>query len=275
MSRAAIIIGGILAFLALCFFCATCHGPAINQAAVPLTESSLWAKMIDGKIELRGTVPTEKIKSEITGAAKRVYGEGNVIDNQTVSTAVGEPAWMPSALGLFGLLKDGVKNSGFGIENGKLTVNGVVKNADAESKLLVDAQAMLPNLKLVDNVDYEAAKVQRNIGEFLDTRVVEFATGSAVLTPRGKAILDTVAMMLNEAPDAQIEVGGHTDDQGNDDANMNLSQRRADASEAYLIKKGIDDGRMTSKGFGETSPVADNATAEGRQRNRRIQFGLR
>jgi OOP family OmpA-OmpF porin len=192
-----------------------------------------------------------------------------------VSSGVSQAAWLPSGLGIFGVMKEGVKKAGFGIENGKLTVNGIVKSADAEARLLADARLAFPGTDLIDNVDYEAAAVQRDIGEFLKTRTVEFASGSAVLTRRGQAVLDTVAMMLAEAPDALIEVSGHTDDQGNDEANQILSQRRADATEAYLLKKGIADERMTSRGFGETSPVADNATPEGRQRNRRIQFSLR
>jgi OOP family OmpA-OmpF porin len=231
--------------------------------------------MADGKITLTGTLPNEASKNSVLAEANKVYGAENVVDRLNVSSAVSQAAWMPAGLGMFGVMKEGVKRAGFGIENGKLTVNGIVKNADAETKLLADAHAAFPGMELIDNVDYEAAAVQRDIGDFLRTRTVEFAIGSAVLTPRGRAILDTVAMMLGEAPDALIEVSGHTDDQGDDAANQILSQRRADASEAYLIKKGVADERMTSKGFGETTPVADNTTADGRQRNRRIQFGLR
>lgn len=274
MSRAAIIISGILSFLALTYFCAKMHGPALIAAA-PLAPPTLWANRADGKLTVSGTVPNETTKNTILAEANKVYGAENVIDRLNVSNTVSQAAWMPAGLGMFGSMKEGVKRAGFGIENGKLTVNGIVKSAEAETKLLADARTAFPGVDVIDNVETEAVAVQTNIGEFLKTRTVEFAAGSAVLTPRGRAILDTVAMMLGEAPDALIEVGGHTDDQGDDAANMILSQRRADASEAYLIRKGIADERMTSKGFGETSPVADNATVEGRQRNRRIQFGLR
>ncbi len=274
MSRALIIGGGILAFLLLSYLCATMHGPALT-ATTPLAAPSLWATLEDGKTILRGTLPDEAAKNTIVAEAAKMYGAENVTDELKISNTVGKAAWMPAGLGMFGLLKEGVKRAGFGVENGKLTVNGIVKNSAAESKLLADARIAFPNHDLIDNVDVEAAAVQRNIGEFLATRTIEFATGSAVILPRGKAILDTVAMMLSEAPDALIEVSGHTDNQGNDDANMILSQRRADATEAYLIRKGVADARMTSKGFGVATPVADNATAEGRQRNRRIRFGLR
>lgn len=274
MSRAAIIISGILSFLALTYFCAKMHAPALIAAA-PLAPPTLWANIADGKLTVSGTVPNETTKNAILAEANNMYGAENVIDRLTISNTVGKAAWMPAGLGMFGLMKEGIKRAGFGVENGKLTVSGIVKSAEAETKLLADARTAFPGVEVIDNVETEAVAVQTSIGEFLKTRTVEFAAGSAVLTARGRAILDTVAMMLGEAPDALIEVSGHTDDRGNDEANMILSQRRADASEAYLIRKGIADERMTSKGFGETSPVADNATVEGRQRNRRIQFSLR
>lgn len=275
MSKAAIIIGGIIAFLVLCFFCATCHAPAINQAAAPLADPSLWASLNNGKVELNGTVRTETIKQEIAAAAKNVYGEANVIDNQKVSTLVGQPSWLAAVPGMFGLMKDGVKGWGFGIDKGSLTVKGIVKNAELESKLLAGIKSAAPALRIVDEVDVEAAAVQRNINQYLEGKTIEFRTGSPEILPRGKAILDTVAMLLSEATEAVIEVGGHTDSQGDDASNMALSQRRADATTAYLVGKGIDKTRLTPVGYGETEPIDDNATAEGRQRNRRIQFTLK
>lgn len=274
MSRAAIIISGILGFLLLTYLCAKLHTPVLT-AAPPLASPSLNANVVDGKLTLSGTLPNEATKNAVLAEANKVYGAENVIDQLNVSNTVSNAAWMPAGLGMFGLLKEGVKKAGFAVENSKLMVTGIVKDADAERQLLAEARAQFPATEIVDNVDYEATAVQRDIGEFLKTRTIEFASGSAILTARGKAVLDTVAMMLAEAPDALIEVSGHTDNQGDDQANQILSQRRADATEAYLIKRGVADERMTSKGFGETSPIADNATAEGRQRNRRIQFSLR
>ena len=69
-----------------------------------------------------------------------------------------------------------------------------------------------------------------------------------------------------------MEIGGNTDNTGKPDANMKLSQKRADAVKAYLIKKKVDESRLTAVGFGQDQPIADNATKEGRAKNRRVEF---
>ena len=71
-----------------------------------------------------------------------------------------------------------------------------------------------------------------------------------------------------------IEIGGHTDDVGDEDKNQALSEKRANTVLQYLIKKGIDSKRLTAKGYGETKPVAYNTTAEGRQKNRRTEVSI-
>lgn len=104
---------------------------------------------------------------------------------------------------------------------------------------------------------------------------VVFKTGSAVLLPAGKSILDTVAAYLQRNSGVNVTIDGHTDNTGSDKVNNPLSLKRADAAKAYLVKKGIDAGRMTTAGFGSTQPVADNKTAEGRRLNRRIEIKIK
>jgi outer membrane protein OmpA-like peptidoglycan-associated protein len=77
---------------------------------------------------------------------------------------------------------------------------------------------------------------------------------------------------LKANPELKLEVQGHTDNQGNDDYNLKLSQKRAETVAAYLQLFGIDSGRLTPKGFGETKPVATNDTEDGRTRNRRVEL---
>ena len=78
--------------------------------------------------------------------------------------------------------------------------------------------------------------------------------------------------MLIERPTWVLEISGHTDDVGNEDKNMVLSKKRAESVKRFLISKGVDETKLIIKFFGETAPIADNTTAEGRQKNRRVEM---
>ena len=106
----------------------------------------------------------------------------------------------------------------------------------------------------------------------LAAKNVFFATGSAKLLPKSFKQLDIVVKILNENPTYKLNIDGHTDDVGKDDYNMTLSDNRAASVKAYLVSKGIADGRLTSTGYGETKPVADNKTVAGRAQNRRVEM---
>lgn len=103
---------------------------------------------------------------------------------------------------------------------------------------------------------------------------VKFVTGSAELTADSKYELDNVIQVLNERPELRIEVAGHTDNTGDAQANMALSNERAMAVRNYLVNDGIDASRLEARGYGQTVPVAENDTEEGRQQNRRTEFKI-
>lgn len=104
-----------------------------------------------------------------------------------------------------------------------------------------------------------------------DERIL-FDVGSSVIKPDGEVFLQRVAKMANEKTKAPITVKGHTDNVGGAALNLALSERRAQATKVALIKAGVDAKRITAKGFGLTAPVADNATPDGRQANRRSEI---
>ena len=103
---------------------------------------------------------------------------------------------------------------------------------------------------------------------------VFFATASDKLLAQSNKRLNDVVTILNENPSYKIQIDGHTDSQGNDAYNQDLSDRRAASVKAYLVSKGIAESRLSSKGYGETTPVADNNTAKGRAQNRRVEMTL-
>ena len=86
------------------------------------------------------------------------------------------------------------------------------------------------------------------------------------------SLLDEVAQALQDNPKINVEVQGHADSQGDDKFNLKLSNSRAASVRTYLIKKGVDSSRMTSKGYGENQPISDNRTEIGRSQNRRVEF---
>ncbi|MEO6167648.1 MAG: OmpA family protein [Chitinophagales bacterium] len=104
---------------------------------------------------------------------------------------------------------------------------------------------------------------------------IQFVSGSAKLTSKAITSITPLVEYLNKYPDLKLEINGHTDDTGKDEANLELSEDRAATVKNLLIKKGISADRLTSQGFGETQPVADNATPAGKTENRRVEFKFR
>ena len=102
-----------------------------------------------------------------------------------------------------------------------------------------------------------------------------FATAKYTLLSRSFKGLDEIVKVLKENPDMYLDIEGHTDNVGKDDYNQTLSDNRANSVKQYFISKGIDEKRLSAKGFGETTPVADNNTAAGRQKNRRVEMRLK
>ena len=110
-----------------------------------------------------------------------------------------------------------------------------------------------------------------------NTQRIQFVTGSATLTADAKANIREGAKLLNSADFKmlKVEIRGHTDNVGSEDSNLILSDKRAKAVLAELAKNGVAPERMTAVGFGESMPIADNTTKEGRAQNRRVAFDVR
>jgi outer membrane protein OmpA-like peptidoglycan-associated protein len=102
---------------------------------------------------------------------------------------------------------------------------------------------------------------------------IQFETNKAVIKPESFELLDEITAAVKDASQIKkLSIEGHTDDVGADKYNLKLSEQRAASVKQYLVEHGIDAGRLASKGHGETKPVGDNKTEEGKEKNRRVEF---
>ena len=121
-------------------------------------------------------------------------------------------------------------------------------------------------------LDIPLTKVK--VGKKVVLNNILFELGKSVLTAGSYSELDKLFNALQDSPQMKIEISGHTDNTGNPVVNAKISTDRAKAVVAYLVKKGIDNGRLTYQGFGSDQPIADNTTAAGRAKNRRVEFKI-
>ncbi|HHG83776.1 MAG TPA: OmpA family protein [Bacteroidetes bacterium] len=103
---------------------------------------------------------------------------------------------------------------------------------------------------------------------------IQFQTSKDLLKAESRPILDRVVSLMQKHPEYHLFIEGHTDSSGDDGMNLDLSKRRAKTAMQYLIDHGISADRLQSEGYGETQPIADNNTKEGRARNRRVAFKI-
>ena len=128
-----------------------------------------------------------------------------------------------------------------------------------------DADALRLQLEALQAVSTDRGMVM-TLGDVL------FATGKADLQPGAMNTVDRLAVFLSQYPDKTVLIEGFTDNTGTDAFNQGLSERRAAAVESALIQAGVSPGRISTIGYGKARPIADNGTAEGRLRNRRVEI---
>ncbi len=104
------------------------------------------------------------------------------------------------------------------------------------------------------------------------THGINFDIDKAGIKPESMGTLNMIVKVLNESPGLKFEIDGHTDNSGTPAHNLTLSQQRADAVKVQLVSMGIDASRLTTKGFGDTKPISDNDSIEGKANNRRVEF---
>jgi OmpA-OmpF porin, OOP family len=282
--------GTIVSLLALSAVCVDRHAnlPRVDSSVRELSAPSLAPAQLEIRIDgsavnLVGRVPNAQQRATIVDAAKKTFGSENVVENIETGGNVAPPTWVEQTGTLFALLQRTVHSGSVVIRDKNLIVRAELGNEDAKTKLLRELiKATGEQLTVNDQITIRNPTVARSkaslvplqgqIDRRLQGRTVEFDSGSTKIKPRSYQLLDEITAILRETPDAKIEIGGHTDSKGDQEKNLQLSLRRADAVKKYMVGKGIVADRLTAQGYGDSQPLTDDESPEGLRQNRRIGF---
>ncbi len=144
-------------------------------------------------------------------------------------------------------------------------------------QITAEAEGYIPRTVIVDPKESVGNTINRDIqltslGETVVLDHLIFELGKSVINPKSFPELDEVVAMMKENAKVVIQLEGHTDNKGNAEANLKLSQSRVDAVKKYLTSKGINKDRVKTKAFGGTKPIATETTEEARAKNRRVEM---
>jgi outer membrane protein OmpA-like peptidoglycan-associated protein len=239
-----------------------------------LAEPYFHAKRTDDGILIEGSM--------IPGEANRVYGVVDAlgptvpIAREILTDGVADAPWTEELPDAIRLLAARVLDPEILVRDGRVTVSGRVPTEGVREGVIDRLGQDFPGFEIVDRLEVRphetVEELQRGLDQFVASRVVEFDFDSDALTAEGRRTVEEVAATLASLPGLRVEIAGHTDSVGEDDFNMDLSQRRAESVRNYLVELGLARDRFDTTGFGETRPIADNETEEGRHRNRRTEF---
>lgn len=242
----------------------------------------------DQRVVLTGAAPSDAAKAEILAAAERAFPSAERVDELRVAGGAPSPHFTDVAIAAVRALA----HLGAGevrIVDSQVVVigDGDQRAVDAVRRAFADQPAPFNTLFAVtiDGLDVEHPELQglnlatgsaetceRAFDRLMERNVINFASNSATIDPSSRTVLNALASVALRCDRYSIEVAGHTDNQGQREPNMQLSQRRADAVANYLAAQGVDRARLTARGYGPDRPRLDNATAAGQAANRRIEF---
>jgi len=239
----------------------------------------MMEKMVDSDGD---GIADDKDRCPSTVAGARVDGNGCEFDSDN-DGVLDSADRCPSTIGgaqvdAFGCAVDGDAD-GDGVADSKDRCPGTVAGAsvnafgcavdrDDDNDGISNQMDACPGTAAGTTVDLRGCELQ----EDLSLESVVFSTGTADLSGASIATLNNIARIMRENPNLEFEVGGHTDDRGDYQFNLNLSEQRAQAVRNYLVDQGIDANRLTARGYGPDRPQVNNDSAANRQKNRRVEL---
>jgi OOP family OmpA-OmpF porin len=249
----------------------------IDDRMVVLMAGALGFRTHYDDITLSGVVPTQADHDALVAKASDLWDEANVTNALEVDPGRTIGGWSDDGFTRFmAALRHSRRDLDIELTGGQAVVAGTVLSELGRVRVLGGAVVLLPGFEVVDRLTVREPSTPREVlqaqlDELLQGKTVEFATDSAELTATGNAVLGDVIGILRRTP-GRVEISGHTDSTGEASHNLELSTQRAQAVADYLSANRIDADRLVSIGYGAQHPIASNATAEGRQMNRRTEF---
>ncbi|WP_245989882.1 OmpA family protein [Litoreibacter meonggei] len=241
-----------------------------------IVKARLSPRLVDELRAERRKVITLPVTLDLHGVTKSIEAQLalTLLDDTRVSVATYEPISIDlAAFDLMGGLKKLEEAAGVTIIP-STSVNFDIVFAALDSSAPAPTSEPVPVASAALEPEGDFSK-EACVGRFeilSRTGNIYFATSSAQLSNESVPLLANVVDIVSRCPDLKVQVIGHTDSYGSARANQSLSERRAASVVAFLAAKGITASRVQSLGYGETKPIAPNTTAEGRQKNRRIEF---
>ncbi len=252
----------------------------VRVPTAPPSAPELNTLITSGSVVLRGTLKDQASIEAVVQQAGKVFGENKVINKLSVGDNV---AAIPSLTGFFQGLAGksaGSDTLSAKLQGNSLTLSGEVPSLDIKSSIGRTMSQLFSGevnnqLSIAAPPPVERDLCQELVNELLASGKINFATGKSLIKEDSYALLQSIADIAKQCPDAAFEVAGHTDSTGNLESNMKLSESRAQAVVSHLTGLGLDANQFSAAGYGPNRPVGDNSTAEGRALNRRIEFKLK
>lgn len=240
------------------------------QPAAPLAPPPAAAA---AKVVVSGAVPDEASRALILARVRELYGADRVVDQLGVGRLAAPPNWSQQVARLITPELRRVTQGQLRIEGNLVEIAGQVDSAATQAQVVQGLGSLLgnPTYAVRDALSIGTSG-QQALDAALARRIVEFESGNATLTAAGQRVLDELLPVLQQLAGRRFEIVGHTDADGARTQNLLLSAARAESVKAYLVQRGIPAAALLTSGVGPDRPVADNTTADGRARNRRIEF---
>ena len=238
----------------------------------------------EGLVQLRGRVSSENLRTVAESYAKAAFGSDSVYTGaRVVDDLPGD--WSVRVLAGLGALAE-LSNGAVTVSPDSVVVTGNTGNPQASTTIasllaarLGEAEGFDINVTYQEKLDPVAAlptpdECEAEIAEIVATSKITFEPGSATIDASALGTMDDIAEVLRQCGDLRLEIQGHTDSQGREEMNLNLSQARAQSVLNELRARRVLTSTFSAKGYGESDPIAENDTEEGREANRRIEFRL-